>query len=105
MYTGDELSKRAKFAFISWIGSSVGALKRAKVSIDKTLVKEVVTVIFFFINPKKSFFSFNIWLFLKNFAVELAASDINDLDETNIKALLIKAGGANYGTGSSRIEN
>jgi hypothetical protein len=47
MYTGDELSKRAKFAFISWIGSSVGALKRAKVSIDKTLVKEVVTVIFF----------------------------------------------------------
>ena len=46
MYTGDELSKRAKFAFIAWIGQSVSALKRAKVSIDKALVKEVVTVSF-----------------------------------------------------------
>ncbi len=44
LFTGDELSKRAKFAFVTWIGGSVGALKRAKVSIDKTLVKEVVTV-------------------------------------------------------------
>jgi hypothetical protein len=44
LFTGDELSKRAKFAFVTWIGGSVGALKRAKVSIEKTLVKEVVTV-------------------------------------------------------------
>jgi hypothetical protein len=38
------MSKRAKFAFVSWIGSSVNALKRAKVSIEKGLVKEIITV-------------------------------------------------------------
>lgn len=42
--TGDELSKRAKFALITWVGSSVGALKKAKVSTDKAFVKEVITV-------------------------------------------------------------
>lgn len=44
MITGDELSKRAKFAFVTWIGPSVSALKRARVSIDKALVKEVISV-------------------------------------------------------------
>jgi len=44
LFTGDELSKRAKFAFVTWIGVNVNALKRARVSIDKALVKEVVTV-------------------------------------------------------------
>ena len=46
LFTGDEMSRRAKFAFITWIGGNVGALKRARVSIDKTLVKEVITVSF-----------------------------------------------------------
>lgn len=41
------MSRRAKFAFISWIGSDVNPLKRAKVSIEKGLVKEIVTVIQF----------------------------------------------------------
>lgn len=39
--TGDEMSRRAKFAFITWIGPSVGALKKAKVSTDKAFIKEV----------------------------------------------------------------
>ena len=42
--TGDELSKRAKFAFITWIGESVGALQKAKVSTDKSSVKQIIQV-------------------------------------------------------------
>jgi len=41
---GDEMSKRAKFVLITWIGSNVSALKRAKVSTDKTGVKTVILV-------------------------------------------------------------
>lgn len=42
--TGDALSKRAKFTLITWIGERVGGLQRAKISTDKTLVKDVVQV-------------------------------------------------------------
>ena len=43
---GDEMSKRTKFVLITWIGANVSALKRAKVSTDKTVVKAVIQVIF-----------------------------------------------------------
>ena len=42
--TGDEMSRRAKFAFITWIGPSVSPLKKAKVSTDKAFVKAIITV-------------------------------------------------------------
>lgn len=42
--TGDEMSRRAKFAFITWIGPNVSPLKKAKVSTDKAFVKEIVRV-------------------------------------------------------------
>ena len=41
---GDEMSKRAKFVLFTWIGANVSALKRAKVSTDKTAVKAVILV-------------------------------------------------------------
>lgn len=41
---GDEMSKRAKFAFITWIGQSVPPLKKAKVSTDKAFVKLAMPV-------------------------------------------------------------
>ncbi|OXB52450.1 hypothetical protein ASZ78_009644, partial [Callipepla squamata] len=40
--TGDAMSKRVKFALITWIGEDVSGLQRAKTGTDKTLVKEVV---------------------------------------------------------------
>ena len=42
--TGDEMSRRAKFALITWIGSGVGVLKKAAVSTDKAFVKEIMNV-------------------------------------------------------------
>lgn len=75
--TGDELSKRAKFAFITWIGESVSSMQKAKVSTDKASVKQVV----------------------QNFAVEILTSDTEELDYDHVKSAVAKAGGANYGTG------
>jgi len=40
--TGDEESKRAKFVFISWAGPSSKALARAKMSVHKANVKDVL---------------------------------------------------------------
>lgn len=38
------MSKRAKFTLITWIGESISGLQRAKISTDKTLVKDIVQV-------------------------------------------------------------
>ncbi|XP_069113829.1 coactosin-like protein [Argopecten irradians] len=75
--TGDELSKRKKFALVTFIGQGVGPLKKAKVSTDKAQVKDV----------------------FKSFAVEVLANEKSDLKVDKIKAEVVKAGGANYGTG------
>lgn len=42
--TGDEMSKRVKFVLITWVGIGVRPLKKAKVSTDKTLIKELCPV-------------------------------------------------------------
>jgi len=42
--TGDEMSKRVKFVLVTWVGVNVGALKRAKMSIDKAVVKTAIPV-------------------------------------------------------------
>lgn len=72
--TGDQESKRAKFVFISWTGSSAGIMRKAKVSVHKANVKSV----------------------FRDFAVELQAADTDDLDESKVIATVVKAGGANY---------
>lgn len=43
---GDEMSKRSKFLFLTWIGCDVGVMQRAKMSTDKSLMKEVISVSF-----------------------------------------------------------
>ncbi|XP_071507501.1 coactosin-like protein [Diadema antillarum] len=75
--TGDEMSKRAKFILITWIGANVSAMKKAKVSTDKGSVKRL----------------------LSDFAVEKLIDDKDDLSFDKIKDEVVKAGGANYGTG------
>ncbi|XP_028285970.1 coactosin-like protein [Parambassis ranga] len=72
--TGDAMSKRAKFTLITWIGENISGLQRAKISTDKTLVKDIV----------------------QNFAKEFMVSDPRELDEDYIRTELKKAGGANY---------
>ena len=41
---GDEMSKRTKFLFVTWLGPNVGTMKRARLSSDKALVKEIIMV-------------------------------------------------------------
>lgn len=44
------MSKRVKFTLITWIGENISGLQRAKISTDKTLVKDIVQVCFFYMN-------------------------------------------------------
>eukprot|EP01121_Diplochlamys_sp_Union-15-3_P002245 TRINITY_DN1195_c0_g1_i1.p1 TRINITY_DN1195_c0_g1~~TRINITY_DN1195_c0_g1_i1.p1 ORF type:complete len:144 (-),score=41.62 TRINITY_DN1195_c0_g1_i1:71-502(-) len=75
--SGDDMSARAKFVFVAWVGEKVSPLKKARVSTDKAFVKEVI----------------------KDFAVEIFATDLNDLKEDEVMHKVVKAGGANYGDG------
>ncbi|XP_056621688.1 coactosin-like protein [Triplophysa dalaica] len=72
--TGDAMSKRVKFTLITWIGENISGLQRAKISTDKTLVKDIV----------------------QNFAKEFMISDPRELEEDYLRNELKKAGGANY---------
>eukprot|EP00045_Choanoeca_perplexa_P020779 m.5032 g.5032 ORF g.5032 m.5032 type:complete len:142 (+) comp7365_c0_seq1:94-519(+) len=75
--TGDELSKRAKFALVTWVGPRVSVLKKAKVSTDKSDVKRVV----------------------QSYAKEFLADSKEELDYDTVLATIRATGGANYGTG------
>lgn len=119
--TGDELSKRAKFAFISWIGENVAALKRAKMTQARSLIKEVIkvienlmcTLLYSFLMAIKHYKINNLYILifyftllitiLKNYkqsyAVEISPSERDEITEENILQEVKRAGGANYGTG------
>jgi len=75
--SGDEMSKRMKFLFVTWLGSNVSTMKRARLSSDKALIKEVIM----------------------NFAVELQVESREELNHEFFRQAVMKAGGANYGTG------
>merc|ERR1712168_901988 len=75
--TGDEMSKRSKFVFLTWVGPNVSVMKKAKMSADKALMKEII----------------------QNLSVELQIENANELSMDHFKAEVDKAGGARYGTG------
>lgn len=77
LQTGDEMSKRQKFLFVTWVGPSVSVIQRAKMSTDKSMIKDII----------------------KNFAVELQLEALSEFELGHFKEALNKAGGANYGTG------
>lgn len=47
LQAGDEMSKRQKFLFITWIGPAVSVIQRAKMSTDKSMMKDIIKVWFF----------------------------------------------------------
>jgi len=75
--TGDEMSKRSKFVFCTWVGPNVSVMKKAKMSTDKALLKEIIT----------------------NLSVELLIETAAEFTPEHFKAEVDKAGGARYGTG------
>jgi len=77
IHTGDELSKRSKFVFLTWVGPNVSVMKKAKMSTDKALLKEII----------------------QNLSVELQVETAGEFDLQNFKTEVDKAGGARYGTG------
>jgi len=70
--TGDEMSKRSKFVFCTWVGPNVSVMKKAKMSTDKALMKEII----------------------QNLSVELQIENANEFSMDHFKAEVDKAGGA-----------
>lgn len=77
--TGDDLSSRAKFVLITWVGEKVSPLQKARVSTDKAVLKGVV----------------------RDFSVEVFANTLAECDEETVMKSVNKAMGANYGSSSS----
>jgi len=72
--TGDEMSKRSKFVFCTWVGPNVSVMKKAKMSTDKALMKDII----------------------QNLSVELQIENANEFSMDHFKAEVDKAGGARY---------
>jgi len=79
--TGDEMSKRAKFVFVTWVGPSVSVMKKAKMSTDKALMKDII----------------------QNMSVELQFENHAEFSQDFFKSQVDKAAGARYGTGERAL--
>lgn len=94
------MSKRSKFLFLTWIGCDVGVMQRAKMSTDKSIMKEVISVRNFLMLYTDIH---DIPILFQNFAAELQIECEADMDLNYFKEVLQKASGANYGTGVREI--
>lgn len=52
------MSKRTKFLFVTWLGPNVAPMKRARLSSDKALVKEIIMV------SACTFHALFLWIFI-----------------------------------------
>merc|ERR1711981_46928 len=75
--TGDEMSKRAKFVLVTWVGQNVSVMKKAKMSTDKALLKDII----------------------QNTSVEFQLENHGEFSADHFKMQVDKASGARYGTG------
>lgn len=75
--TGDEMSKRSRFVLVTWVGVNISVMKKAKMSTDKLVVKEII----------------------QNLSVEIQTENAHELSYDHLKSEVDKAGGARYGTG------
>merc|ERR1739844_868853 len=75
--TGDEMSKLAKFVLVTWVGPNVSVMKKAKMSTDKALMKDVI----------------------QNMSVEVQLENHGEFSHDFFKMQVDKASGARYGTG------
>nr|ACO10321.1 Coactosin-like protein [Caligus rogercresseyi] len=75
--TGDEMSKRSKFVLVTWVGPQVSVMKKAKMSTDKALMKDVI----------------------QNLSVELQLESHFEFNHDHFKHEVDRASGARYGTG------
>ena len=71
---GDELSKRAKFVLIGFVGTEVRQVQRVKMTVHGADVKRVIN----------------------QYAISVDATTPEELEIENIMASIRKAGGANY---------
>jgi len=76
-FSNDKESFREKFVLVTWIGQNVKIMRRARLSVQKADVAQV----------------------LRGYAIEIPASTPEDVDEDTIIGQLRKVGGANYGPG------
>jgi len=77
--SGDEMSKRPKFVFITWVPTDTKVMRKARISVHRAFVKEVV----------------------QEFACEVTAEHHEELDEEHIMHAVKKAGGSDYGSSST----
>jgi len=73
-YSNDKESTRSKFCLVTWIGPGTKVMRKAKVSVQAADVKQV----------------------LRAFSIDVAAREMDDLNEDPIVIRMRKAGGASY---------
>ena len=77
--TGDEVSRRDKFVLITWVGPNVSAVKKGKMLLPRSEIDQI----------------------FDQRAKVIEATDLSELDYGKVSEILVKAGGADYGSSTS----